>query len=105
MAKQASFAFRKGVTVGNIEAELDGYLREAFIDRGDLGILQDTRSPKSIVVGRTGAGKSALLLQLEHSREHVIRIRPDALSLQYLSNSTILPNLAKIGIRLDLFYL
>lgn len=98
------FRYQKGLNVGNIDAEFDSFLAEVFLDRGDLRILQDTKNAKSVIVGRTGAGKTALLLQLENTKEHVLRIHPDALSLQYLSNSTILPTLVRVGVNLDLFY-
>lgn len=102
--KQIQFRFRKGMNVGQIDAALDPLLADAFIDTGDLDVLLDTSNPQSIVVGRTGAGKSALLLTLEDRCERVIRIEPSALSLQYLSNSTVLPVLTKAGVHLEPFY-
>src|SRR2546427_429192 len=102
--KQVTFRFKKGMSVGNIAAEFDRLLEAVFVDTGDLGVLSDTTSPKSIVVGRTGAGKTALLMRLEEASEHPLRIKPTTLSLQYLSNTTILPNLAKLGVNLDVFY-
>jgi hypothetical protein len=96
--------FRKGMSVGNIDAEFDGLLKQAFVHTGDLDVLVDTKNPKSITVGRTGSGKTALLLKLEDYKEHVLRVHPDTLSLQYLSNSTILPQLAKLGVHLEVFY-
>jgi hypothetical protein len=103
--RQATFKFRRGVTVGSVVAETDGtFLADAFLDTGHLSVLRDTANPKSVVVGRTGAGKSALLLKLEETEERAIRIRPGNLSLRYLNNSTIIPYLTKIGVRLDPFY-
>ena len=91
--------------IGSIDAETDEkYLNQAFVDLGWLDRIRDTTDPKCILVGRTGTGKTALLLRLESVSQRVIRIRPEALSLQYLSNSTILPALTALGIRLDLFY-
>ncbi|MES2125212.1 MAG: hypothetical protein V4503_11055 [Gemmatimonadota bacterium] len=102
--KQVSFKFRRGLNVGQIDATFDTFLRDAFVDVGESSILADTTSPKCIVVGRTGAGKTALLLRLEEIEERVIRIHPDALSLQYLSNSTMLPQMARAGVHLEVFY-
>lgn len=101
---QVTFKLRKGVNVGDVDAEYDKYLANAFLDTGDPEILCDTSSPKSVIVGRTGAGKTALLKHIEQTQERVLRIDPSTLSLQYLSNSTIIPYLADIGVKLDLFY-
>jgi ABC-type cobalamin/Fe3+-siderophores transport system ATPase subunit len=51
----------------------------------------------SMVVGRTGCGKTALLILLRESSTHVTWLEPDELSLQYLSNSTIIQYLDKLG--------
>jgi hypothetical protein len=102
--KQLSFTFRKNWSVGDIDAATDKrYLHTAFLDTGQLEQLLDTDVAKCVVVGRTGAGKTALLLKLEE-RERVYRINPAALSLRYLSNSTMLPYLAGLGVNLDIFY-
>lgn len=101
----ATFRFRRGMDVGSIEAETDGkFLEKAFLDAGYLDVLRDTANPRSIVVGRTGVGKSALLLQMQRTPGRVIRIRPESLSLHYISNSTMLPQLADMGVHLELFY-
>lgn len=103
-SKQTGFRFKRGVTVGSVVAETDQrLLREAFVDNGQLDVLRDTGDPKSVLVGRTGAGKSALIVKLAES-ERVIRVRPTTLSLRYLTNSTILPYLTRLGVNLDPFY-
>lgn len=99
-----TFRFKKGLSVGDVDAEFDRFLAEAFHDTGDLDLLRDTNVPKSVVVGRTGAGKTALLKRLEETSERVLRIDPATLSLQYLSNTTIIPYLQRLGVKLDLFY-
>jgi hypothetical protein len=102
--KQVTFAFRKGHTIGDIAAETDQLLATAFVDTGDLRTIQDTRNPKSVLVGRVGAGKTALLLQLKRVGQRVIEINPAALSLRYLSNTSIVPSLSKMGVHLEPFY-
>ena len=111
MAKKASgngsakFRFRKNYSVGSIEAETDRTaLREAFLDTGDLDILTNTDSPQSVIVGRTGSGKSALLVVLGEREERVFQIDPASLALRYLTNSTILPYLERLQVRLAPFY-
>lgn len=101
----SKFKFRKADTVGAVDAEQDrDFLEHCFYETGDLSVLRDCRDPRRIVVGRTGSGKTALLQQLVEKEEHCLLIEPEALSLQYLSNSTILPYLESVGVDLDLFY-
>ncbi len=107
MAKlnKSQFAFRKNDTIGAEGAELDrSYLEDCYFDRGDLNVIRDCLNPACIIVGRTGAGKTAILFKLKEEEEHVIEIKPESLSLQYLSNSTVLPQLEAIGVNLGLFY-
>lgn len=92
------------MTVGDIAAEFDTYLHEAFLDTGELNILKDTKNPKSVIVGRTGAGKTALISVLEMQCERVLRIHPENLSMQYLTNSTIISYLVRNGVKLDPFF-
>jgi hypothetical protein len=102
---RSQFKFRRHDNVGNEGAEEDKeYLRECFVDTGDLAVLRDTASTRRIVVGRTGAGKTALLLHLADVEDHVSWIEPDQLALQFLTNSTILRYLEQLGVSLDLFY-
>jgi len=100
--------FRRNIRIGEADAEQDSLLHEAFWELGGgLEVLEDTRAPRSVVVGRTGTGKTALLMRLEDLYSQggqAIRVKPETLSMQYLSNSTILPVLTGLGVHLDLFY-
>lgn len=100
-----SFRFRKGASIGEPDAESDDrFLSHCFVDTGDYGTLVDCNNPRRIIVGRTGAGKSALIQHLIQNEENVIEISPDNLSLNYISNSDIITTLEKAGVKLDLFY-
>lgn len=99
------FVFKKHMSVGEADAENDKqFLEECFVDIGDYEILEDTTTSQSIVLGRTGIGKSALLEQLEKNNERVIRIEPEELALRHISNSTILNFFEDLGVNLDIFY-
>jgi hypothetical protein len=85
-----AFRFRRFDSVGDPDAERDAdYLTNCFVDTGDIAVLRDCSDQKSIVVGRTGAGKSALLIRLrEQVGDRVIEVKPEALALEHISNST-----------------
>ena len=101
----AFFRFRKNEVIGNADAESDEkVLLQCFLDTGDLDALRDCEDPKRIVVGRTGAGKSALLRVLTEREEHVINLKPVDLSLGYLANSEVLKFFESAGAHLDVFY-
>jgi len=104
MSGQKDFKFKKHDNIGAADAEDDQYLMDCFIDTGDLETLLDCRDPHSIIVGRTGSGKTALLKMLENKAERVILIPPESLSLSYISNSTILKFVENLGVNLDIFY-
>jgi hypothetical protein len=99
------FRFHRNARIGEAAAEQDDkFLFESFTDIGDYAELRNTRSPRRIVVGRTGAGKTALLRYLVHSEEHVIEIDPEHLSLSFIANNDVIRFFDKLGVKLDLFY-
>lgn len=99
------FTFKKHMKVGEADAESDSrFLESCFIDTGDLEVLLDSSEPKSIVLGRTGVGKSALVEYIEKTCERVIRIEPEELALRHVSNSSIIKFFEEQGVDLDIFY-
>lgn len=99
------FKFRKHENIGTEGAEEDqDFLFDCFVDTGDLEVLRDTSHPARIIEGRTGSGKTALLMNLKHLEEHVSFIDPEDLSLQFISNSNVIKYLDNNGVALDIFY-
>jgi hypothetical protein len=100
-----SFRFRKNSTIGAAAAEDDHhFLEKCYIDTGDLGVLTDLTSPKRIVVGRTGAGKTALLTRLKESQRNVIEISPFNLAVEFVSNSQVIRFFSEVGVNMDPFF-
>ena len=62
--KQTTFKFKSYQSIGAPDAETDNNLDKVFVDNGAFDALIDTESPKCIIVGRTGSGKSALIKRL-----------------------------------------
>ncbi len=101
-----NFRFRKEHTLGAADARDDkNFLSICFVDNGDLKTLQDCDDARILVMGRTGAGKSALLDRLSEKEERVVQIQPEALALSYITNSTILRYVAdQLEVKLYPFY-
>jgi hypothetical protein len=98
------FTFRKHASIGAAAAEEDvKFLSECFIDNGDLEPLLDCSDRRRIILGRTGAGKSALLKKLIDEANAIV-INPETLSFNYLTNSTVLQFFLEAGVKLDLFF-
>jgi hypothetical protein len=104
MPSSDKFMFRKHASIGAAAAEEDStFLTECFVDNGDLEPLLDCSDRRRIILGRTGAGKSALLSKVV-AQTHSIVINPETLSFNYLTNSTILQFFLTAGVKLDLFF-
>ena len=104
MQRPEKFTFRKHASIGAAAAEEDTkFLSDCFIDNGDLDPLLDCSDRRRIVLGRTGAGKSALLKKLVDETNAIV-INPETLSFNYLTNSTILQFFLEAGVKLDLFF-
>lgn len=73
----SKFVFRKHDNVGSAAAENDNqFLDECFIDTGDIKFLLDMKEAKRVIVGRTGAGKTALLYHLSQTNHNIVEISP-----------------------------
>ena len=102
---QGRVTFTRTDKIGALAAEDDvELLSQCFIDIGDVGLLMDCSKPETIVLGRTGSGKSALIWHLSTYSERVIPISAENLALKYISNSTILSFVLKLGLQLDPFF-
>ena len=103
--QQDGFRFKNLDNIGVAAAEGDiEFLNDCFVDIGDLEVLANCQDPRSIIVGRTGSGKTALLERLLATEDRAIPIRPESLALSYISNSTILNYIERLGVRLDIFF-
>ena len=99
-----SYKFNQYLEIGSPDAETDRLLEQVFIEKDALFALKDMTNQRSIIIGRTGSGKSAILKHIESTEQKVVRIEPEAMSLRFLSNSTLLQYFSSIGVNLNFFY-
>lgn len=96
---------KKGLKLGELDAEADAELLDScFVDNGQLRELLDIESPSSVILGRTGAGKSALLYKISTEVEHSSFLDPNDISIRFLEHSNIVQFFNELGVKLDLFY-
>jgi hypothetical protein len=82
----------------------DEYFSDCFVDTGLIDRLLSANSSCSIIVGRTGGGKSAILKRIRENNQNVCEISPENLSLGYLADSWLLQFLTENQFDLSLFY-
>lgn len=98
------FKFKKSYQIGSPDAETDELLLDAFILVENLTEIVDVKNQKSILLGRTGSGKSAIIRYIRNNHSNVQEIIPESMSLRFLSNSTILRYFNALDVNLNLFY-
>ena len=97
--------FDSDARIGYAEAEDDlEFLKDCYVDFGQIKRALDTEDPGSILLGRTGSGKTAALLRIREAETNTIDIEPQHLSLNFIANSDVLSFFHEIGVNLDLFF-
>lgn len=91
--------------LGKASAEFDDeYFENCFVDTGLIPRLLSESSATSIIVGRIGSGKSALIRKIRERQPNVIQVNPEDLSLAYMADSWLLNFLTENEFDLGLFY-
>lgn len=99
------FKFSNQATTGALEATRDQFLEECFIDKGDVDVVSDLGDHRCIIIGRTGAGKTALLKRIEILyKDKVIAISPHDLALSFIANNKVIQTYDELGVNLSPFY-
>lgn len=96
---------RRGEGIGSSNAENDDeFLFNCFVDHPVSQACARVGSPVSVIAGRTGSGKTAIIRHIERTAEHSVIINPFEMSMSYVSNSDVLRFLNAIGADLDLLF-
>ena len=104
--KQTSrIMFRNGYHIGEADADDDKhYLDNCFISRTEVEELTNFKSTKSLLLGRTGSGKTALLRYIRKHHDHVCVLDPSDISFDYIENSDVINFLTMHNMNLSLFF-
>ncbi|MCC8363611.1 hypothetical protein LK996_11080 [Lysobacter sp. A6] len=94
----------RNLSIGSPDAEADNLLSSCFIDNGCLSLVRNVDDHASIVLGRTGQGKSAVLIRLLDVEPNAIEIKPLELAFRFVENSTVIRFFEDAGVNLNLFY-
>lgn len=104
MAKNP-IVIRQNFKIGELDAESDiNFLENCFIDSGYLSKLLDSSDTASIIVGRTGAGKIALLHMVTQKAYKFKKLDPNDISIRFLEHSDIISFFEALNVNLDMFY-
>lgn len=79
-------------------------MENCFIDSGYLSKLLNPSDTSSIVIGRTGAGKSALLHMVANKAHKYKKLDPNDISIGFLEHSDIISFFEELNVNLDMFY-
>ena len=91
--------------IGRISAEADEeFLFECFVDSPALAELKLNDSPKMLLLGSTGAGKTAIIRKIQQESDSANLIQLDEMALGYLGNSDVVNFLIGLDVNLDLFF-
>ena len=104
-SNNSTVTLQAGESIGAPAAEQDhAYLADCFVKLPIIELLKNVGDPHCIVLGRTGAGKSAILWHLEKTLQQPSRINPAEASFEYVTSSTIIRYFTELGVELHVFY-
>lgn len=90
---------------GSISAEGDkDIFLNAFFESANYDNAKDTKKLKFLILGRTGTGKTSILLKIQNDSEKSVFIDPAKLSMHYLANDDIIKKLVDLNLHMDLFF-
>ncbi|WP_143665774.1 P-loop ATPase, Sll1717 family [Streptomyces griseus] len=93
---------RSNFNIGGEQAEADPILMEAFYESDDYNTIASRDDSHCFLIARTGSGKSAVLQRLEEEYpDRVVRISPEDLSLNYITNLSVMTFLDDLEVSLD----
>jgi len=96
---------RRGMAIGTGNAETDDdFLFDCFVHHPAVEECTRIQSAGTILAGRTGSGKTAIIRFIETREDYATDLDPAEMSMSYVANSDALRFLNAIGADLDLLF-
>lgn len=96
---------RKNFSVGSRSAETDAaFLADCFVENDAFSEITNPDNSKSILLGRTGTGKTAIVETIKRTRKNCYEFDVAAMAFQYIANNTTIRALEHQGVDLMVFY-
>ncbi len=104
-ATKKSIKLHRNARFGDISAESDELLEESFFETADYQTLVNSNDSRSLIIGRTGAGKSAIIRRVESElKDRSIRVEPRHLSLHYITDTQVARLAESCGVNIEPLY-
>lgn len=105
MGKNTKTIISRYTQIGAVDADADDeFLFNCFVDHPALAEIKNPESPKMVLLGSTGIGKTAFIRKIERDEKSCHKIEIEELSLNYLSNSDVISFLMALDVPLDHFF-
>jgi hypothetical protein len=105
VVKSEKILINAGANIGANSAENDDdFLFETFVGNPVQASVQFRPQKKNFILGRTGAGKTALIRIIERNEERPVRINVYDMAMTYIANSNIFAFLESVDAPLSLFF-
>ncbi len=97
---------RNNLEIGTMDADNDDeFLFECFVDLPALLDLKNTNSPKMLLLGSTGIGKTALIRKIKNDcKKNASLVELKEMSLNYIQNNDVIKFLDGFDIDLRFFF-
>jgi hypothetical protein len=104
--KPSNYVIGPQSRIGMADAQNDAvFLQSCFVDSGLFADVMRFDSPRFIILGRTGSGKTALIQRLLNDRpNNTVVLDPQQLALSFIENSNIVNWLINNDINIDTFF-
>ena len=97
---------RNNLEIGTIDADTDDeFLFDCFVDLPALSDLKNTNSPKMLLLGSTGIGKTALIRKIKNDcKKNASLVELQEMSLNYIQNNDVIQFLDGFGVDWHFFF-
>jgi hypothetical protein len=103
--KSSSTVIGKNFNVGNRAAEADRkFLLDCFVETDSYNEIIEPGNSRSVLLGRTGAGKSAIIEYVKATQQSVYEFDVSGMAFNYIANNNYVIALEREGVDLSLFY-